>query len=81
MNLLNPGVISLWGYLAEAEEQLIAGIRESIAKSAQAGPAGDVRIESASMGADAGLYGAAMMVVEHALQPAAVDAYLLTLQG
>ncbi|MFG1912177.1 ROK family protein [Kribbella sp. NPDC048928] len=81
VNLLNPGVISLWGYLAEAEDQLIAGIRESIARSAQAGPAGDVRIEPATMGADAGLYGAAMMVVEHALSPAAVDAYLLTLQS
>ncbi|MEV0803605.1 ROK family transcriptional regulator [Kribbella sp. NPDC050281] len=80
VNLLNPGVISLWGYLAEAEEQLIAGIRESIAKSAQSGPAGDVRIEPATMGPDAGLYGAAMMVVEHALQPAAVDSYLLALQ-
>ncbi|WP_433166766.1 ROK family protein [Kribbella sp. CA-247076] len=80
VNLLNPGVISLWGYLAEAEEQLIAGIRESVAKSAQSGPAGDVRIEAATMGPDAGLYGAAMMVVEHALQPAAVDTYLHTLQ-
>jgi predicted NBD/HSP70 family sugar kinase len=80
VNLLNPAVISLWGYLAEAEEQLIAGIRESIARSAQSGPAGDVRIEPATMGADAGLYGAAMMVVEHALRPSAVDAYLLTLQ-
>ncbi|MGW7680993.1 ROK family protein [Kribbella sp. NPDC054772] len=79
VNLLNPGVISLWGYLAE--DQLIAGIRESIARSAQSGPAGDVRIEPATMGADAGLYGAAMMVVEHALSPAAVDAYLLTLQS
>ncbi|GAA1566159.1 MULTISPECIES: ROK family transcriptional regulator [Kribbella] len=81
VNLLNPGVISLWGYLAEAEEQLIAGIRESIARSAQSGPAGDVRIEPATMGADAGLYGAAMVVVEHALSPSAVDAYLLTLQS
>ncbi|MFI5694137.1 ROK family protein [Kribbella sp. NPDC051586] len=81
VNLLNPAVISLWGYLAEAEDQLIAGIRESIARSAQSGPAGDVRIEPATMGADAGLYGAAMMVVEHALSPAAVDAYLLTMQS
>ncbi|MEV5967384.1 ROK family transcriptional regulator [Kribbella sp. NPDC051952] len=80
VNLLNPAVISLWGYLAEAEEQLIAGIRESIARSAQSGPAGDIRIEPATMGADAGLYGAAMMVVEHALRPTAVDSYLLTQQ-
>lgn len=77
VTLLNPGVITLWGYLAEAEEQLVAGIRESIARSAQPGPAGAVSIEPASMGADAGIYGAAMMVVEHALRPAAVDAYLL----
>ncbi|GAB2589726.1 ROK family protein [Kribbella endophytica] len=76
VNLLNPAVISLWGYLAEAEEQLIAGIRESIARSAQPGPAGKVRIEPAVMGGDAGLYGAAMMVVEHALRPEAVDSYL-----
>ncbi|MEV6286236.1 ROK family transcriptional regulator [Kribbella sp. NPDC051770] len=76
VNLLNPAVISLWGYLAEAEEQLIAGIRESIARSAQPGPAGKVRIEPAVMGADAGLYGAAMMVVEHALRPDAVESHL-----
>lgn len=78
VNLLNPSLITLWGYLADAEDQLAAGIREGIARNAHAGPAGAVRIEPASLGADAGLYGAAMTVVEHTLQPDAVDSYLLT---
>jgi predicted NBD/HSP70 family sugar kinase len=78
VNLLNPSLITLWGYLADAEDQLTAGIREGIARNAHAGPAGAVRIEPATLGADAGLYGAAMTVVEHALQPDSVDSYLLT---
>ena len=53
-NLLSPGVISRWGYLAEAEDHLMTGIRESIARSAYAGPASTVRIELASMGVDSG---------------------------
>ncbi|SDT22571.1 Sugar kinase of the NBD/HSP70 family, may contain an N-terminal HTH domain [Microlunatus soli] len=77
VNLLNPAVISLWGYLAEAEEQLLGGIGESIARLAQPGPAHALSIEPALMGQDAGIYGAAMTVIEHALQPASVDAHLL----
>lgn len=77
VNLLNPGVVSLWGYLAEAEDHLAAGIHESIARSSYPGPARAVTIETASMGLDAGIYGAAMIVIEHALRPASVDAHLL----
>ncbi|MET9272030.1 ROK family transcriptional regulator [Kribbella sp. NPDC003557] len=77
VNLLNPAAITLWGYLAEAGDQLSAGIREGIARSALSGPAAAVTIEPATLGADAGLYGAAMMVIEQALQPASVDAYLI----
>lgn len=81
VNLLNPAVISLWGYLAEAEEQLLGGIGESIARCAQPGPAQAVSIEPALMGQDAGIYGAAMTVIEHALQPSAVDAHLIAVHG
>lgn len=77
VNLLNPSVISLWGYLADAEDHLAAGIREGIARSACAGPAHAVRVEPALMGVNAGIYGAAMTVVEHVLRPASVDAYLM----
>jgi predicted NBD/HSP70 family sugar kinase len=77
VNLMNPALISVWGYLGDASDQLFAGIQESISRLAVAG-AGRVRVEAASMGENAGIYGAAMMVVEHALAPGAVESYLLS---
>ncbi|TDE08044.1 ROK family transcriptional regulator [Jiangella asiatica] len=77
INLLNPGVISVWGYLADAGDQLFAGIQEQIYSSAVHGATHLLRLEPSRLGDDAGIRGAAMTVVEHALLPEAVDRYLL----
>lgn len=77
VNLLNPDIISVWGYLSDAHGQLFAGIQESLSRYALPGTSHQLRLERAVLGDDAGIYGAAMMVVEHSLTPAAIDAYLL----
>lgn len=81
VNLLNPEIISVWGYLSDTGGQLFAGIQESLSRHALPGATPQLRIERAVLGDDAGIYGAAMMVVENALTPAAVDAYLLARSG
>lgn len=81
VNLLNPDIICVWGYLADAENQLFAGIHESIARHAVPGAGHTLRIERATLGDDSGIYGAAMVVAENALRPAAVDAYLIEKAG
>lgn len=76
INLLNPGVISVWGYLADAGDQLFAGIQESIYRYAVHGATQGLKLERSHLGNDAGIRGAAMMVVEHSLVPDAIDRYL-----
>ena len=77
VNLLNPEIVIVWGYLADAEHQLFAGMSESISQYAAPGSGRSVRIERAALGDDAGIFGAAMLVVENGLAPSAVDAHLL----
>lgn len=76
INLLNPDAIVVWGYLADAGEHLLAGMREEIFRSAVPGSSAHVRLERASLGDDAGIRGAAASVIEAVLDPAAVDRYV-----
>lgn len=76
INVLNPQVVSFWGYLADAEQPFLAGMRESIYRYAVPAATAHLKLERARLGDDAGILGAAMMVVEHTLQPAAVDRYV-----
>lgn len=77
INLLNPDVITVWGYLADAGDQLFAGMRESIFRSGVPASTQHVRLERSSLGEDAGIRGAATTVIEQALLPDAVDRYVL----
>lgn len=73
VNLLNPEVISVWGYLAEPREHLFAGIRESLYQHAIPMASDAVQLVAAKLGNEAGIRGASMIVLEHTMSDAAVD--------
>jgi len=73
VNLLNPGVITAWGYLTEAETTLFAGIREGLYQAALPRSSENLRLVRTSLGDLAGVRGAALMVIDEVLEPAAVD--------
>ncbi|WP_245633687.1 ROK family transcriptional regulator [Amycolatopsis jejuensis] len=79
MNLLNPEVITVWGYLADAGDQFLSGMYEAIYKDALPGAANSVVLERSRLGDTAGIRGAALTVIEHTLRPEVVDSYFTAL--
>lgn len=79
-NLLNPGVIVIWGYLTEAETPLFAGIREGLYQSALPGSSEHLDLRRTVLGDLAGVRGAALLVIDEVLAPVAVDR-LITAQS
>jgi len=73
VNFFNPSVIVIGGDLAEAHEQLLAGVREVIFERSLPLATRDLRTVPSRLGDRAGVQGAAIMVVEHVLAPDAVD--------
>jgi predicted NBD/HSP70 family sugar kinase len=73
VNLLNPGVIAFWGYLVEAESELLAGVRETIYRTSLPAATHSLQLVKASVGDAAGVAGAATMVINEILAPAAID--------
>ena len=73
VNFFNPGVIVIGGDIAEAHEHLLAGVREGIFSRSLPLATRDLRIVPSRLGDRAGVIGAATMVTEHVLSPAAVD--------
>ncbi|CAN5581046.1 ROK family protein [soil metagenome] len=73
VNLLNPRTIALWGYLAGAEEVLVAGIRETLYREATPAATRRLRLVTSELGDITGLRGAALMVAERILSPDSVD--------
>jgi predicted NBD/HSP70 family sugar kinase len=73
VNFFNPAVIVIGGDIAEAEAQLIAGVREGIFSRSLALATRDLRIVPCQLGDRAGITGAAMMAIDHVLAPDAVD--------
>lgn len=76
VNLLNPAMIMIGGDVAEAGDQLLAGVREVVYQRSTALATNDLIIGSSTMGDRAGVIGAAAMVIEHILDPASIDAVL-----
>ena len=76
INLLNPDVIAVWGYLVDAGDQFLVGMQEAIYKTALPASARAVSIARSPYGDDAGLRGAALTVIEHTLDPEAIDAFV-----
>ena len=73
VNLLNPDVIVVWGYLADGGDHLVAGLREGLYRTAVPAAGDHVRIEAARFGDDAALRGAATAVLDEALRPSRID--------
>jgi predicted NBD/HSP70 family sugar kinase len=73
VNFFNPGAIVIGGDIAEAHQQLLAGVREVIFQRSLPLATGDLRIVPSRLGDRAGAIGAGIMVIEHILAPEAVD--------
>lgn len=78
VNMLNPGVIVIGGDVAQAGEPLLAGIREVVYRRSLPLATGRLRIVPSQLGDEAGSIGAAVMILERILAPAAIDAALVS---
>jgi predicted NBD/HSP70 family sugar kinase len=76
VNVVNPKVIIIGGDVAGAGEPLLAGIREVVYKRSLPLATGHLQIGLSRLGDEAGIIGAAVMVLETVLAPAAIDASL-----
>ena len=74
VNFFNPEVLVVGGDLVLADEHVMAGIREVIYKRSPPLATRDLRITKSSLGENAGVLGAATMVIEYVLDPEKVDA-------
>ncbi len=77
VNFFNPNVIVIGGDLAEAGEQLLAGVREVTIQRSLPLATRDLRVVQSRLGDGAGVVGAAIMVIEHVLAPDVVDRAVL----
>ena len=76
VNALNPDVIVIGGDLAEAHEQLFAGVREVVYQRSTPLAARHLRIAKCELGDRAGVSGAAVLAIEHVLAPETIDSAL-----
>jgi predicted NBD/HSP70 family sugar kinase len=76
VNMLNPAVVVIGGDMARADEPLLAGVREVVYRRSLPLATGHLRIVRSALDDAAGVLGAAVMVIEEILAPAAVDAAL-----
>ncbi|HXH36939.1 MAG TPA: ROK family protein [Plantibacter sp.] len=74
VNLLNPSLIVLGGTMARAGEHLLTGVREIVYRRSMPLATGHLGIVTSTAGEEAGVLGAAIMVLREALSAAAVDA-------
>ena len=81
VNLLNPAVIVLGGTVAQAHEQLLAGVREIIYQRSLPLATRHLRIARSTLEDRAGITGAATMMIDHLLEPTRVDGLIADLHG
>jgi predicted NBD/HSP70 family sugar kinase len=79
VNALNPEIIVIGGDVADAHEQLFAGIREVVYQRSTPLATRHLQLVRSSLGDRAGIAGAAVMAIEHALDPLLVDHELTAL--
>ncbi|MEV4075662.1 ROK family transcriptional regulator [Nonomuraea fuscirosea] len=78
VSLLNPGVLVLAGDMAQTREHYLTGIREVVYRRSLPYTTRNLEIVTSSLGDRAGIVGMAVIVMEHVLSPASVDAALAT---
>ncbi len=71
VNLLNPSVVVIGGSIARVGEQLLAGVREVVYQRSTPLATQYVTITQSKAGETGGVLGAAIMVIQHVLDPAA----------
>lgn len=76
VNFFNPSVLVIGGDVANAREQLLAGVREVVYQRSLPLATRHLRLVPARLGDGAGVVGASVMVLEHIFAPAAVDGLL-----
>ncbi len=76
VSMFNPSLIVVGGTVALAGEMLLAGVREAIYRRSLPLATENLRIVPSQAGDDAGVLGAAAMVVQHVLTPSIVDRQL-----
>ncbi len=76
VNALNPKVIVIGGDVAEAHEQLFAGVREIVYQRSTPLGTRQLQIVRSSLGDRAGIIGAAALAIEHVLDPESLDSFL-----
>ncbi|MGU3651788.1 ROK family protein [Mycolicibacterium sp. A43C] len=74
VNLLNPAAVVIAGDMAEVYEMFVAGLRESLYGNATAEATGALQVRPAAHGDRSATVGTAMLVLEHVLSVAAIDA-------
>ncbi|GAA3050280.1 MULTISPECIES: ROK family transcriptional regulator [Actinomycetes] len=74
ISFLNPEVIAVGGRMAGAGEHLLAGVREVVYQRAMPLATQRLDIHTAAQTRDAGLLGASLLALHHALSPAGIDA-------
>ncbi|MHA7154565.1 ROK family transcriptional regulator [Arthrobacter sp. TMN-50] len=74
VNLINPSVVVIGGSLAQAGEQLLAGIREVVYRRSLPLATEHLRIVASVAGESAGVRGASVMAISHVLSPESVEA-------
>ena len=76
VNLLNPAIIVIGGDVAEADQHLLAGIREAVYGRSTPLATRALKIEKSVLGDRAGMVGAAIMISERLISPEVVDGAL-----
>ncbi|GAA4722111.1 ROK family protein [Pedococcus ginsenosidimutans] len=67
VSLINPAVVAIGGSIAAVGEHLLAGVREIVYSRSMPLATEHLQIVQARAGADAGLIGAGMLAIDHAL--------------
>jgi predicted NBD/HSP70 family sugar kinase len=75
VSLFNPSVIVVGGSLSQAGEHLIAGVREVVYRRSLPLATQHLRIVQSRTGERAGIVGAAVMVIDHALSPGQINLF------
>ncbi|MBY8848130.1 ROK family transcriptional regulator [Saccharothrix longispora] len=73
VSMFNPSLIVVGGLVAQSGEMLLAGVRESVYRRSLPLATQDLRIVTSKAGTEAGVLGAAVMVVEHVLSAEVLD--------
>lgn len=73
VSLINPSVIAIGGSMAQAGEHLLAGVREVVYTRSMPLATEHLQIAQSRAAENAGVIGASMLAIHHALSPEAID--------